>query len=556
MNPLPPARRRFLLQAARLAGTGALLGACAGARQASAPAGSASAGASGGAFVGTSGGASSRASGGTSGSPFDTAAGADPAGLLDRITWGATPAEFDRLRTLGAARWIDDQLQADPRAALPDEIEAQIGAMAIERTPLAELVFGLESQRKAADALADDEAKKAAQHDYQLELNRLGREAAARQLLHALYSPRQLQEQMTWFWSNHFSVHQGKHMIRAMLGDYEGGLRRNALGRFRDLLGASARHPAMLAYLDNAQNALNHVNENYARELLELHTLGVDGGYAQRDVQELARVLTGFGVNHNDPAHADAPKLRRELAGQYRRDGLFEFHPNRHDYGDKQLLGQAIRGRGVAELDEALDLLSRHPSTARHVCRKLARFLVGEGPDGALVAAMAAEFRRSDGDIAAVLRLTFARPEFAASLHRSFKDPVHYVVSAVRLAYDRKPIVNVGPMVNWLNRLGEMPYNRVTPDGYPLSAAAWDAPGQLAIRFEIAKAIGSGSAGLFKSDGPNPAEKPAFPQLANAYYYESLQARLAPATRQALEQAVSPQEWNLLLLSSPEFMLR
>ena len=111
-------------------------------------------------------------------------------------------------------------------------------------------------------------------------------------------------------------------------------------------------------------------------------------------------------------------------------------------------------------------------------------------------------------------------------------------------------------MVNWLNRLGEMPYNRVTPDGYSLAAASWDAPGQLAIRFEIAKAIGTGSAGLFKTDGPNPAEKPAFPQLANAYYFESAQARLAPATRQALDQAVSPQEWNMLLLSSPEFMLR
>ena len=151
----------------------------------------------------------------------------------------------------------------------------------------------------------------------------------------------------------------------------------------------------MLAYLDNAQNAVNHVNENYARELLELHTLGVRGGYSQHDVQELARVLTGFGINHKDPAHADVPKLRRELAGQYVREGLFEFNPNRHDYGDKTVLGHTIRGRGAAELDEVLDLLSRHPATARNVSAKIARYLVADEPAPELVDAMAREFQRT-----------------------------------------------------------------------------------------------------------------------------------------------------------------
>jgi uncharacterized protein (DUF1800 family) len=427
--------------------------------------------------------------------------------------------------------------------------------MSIERTPLPELVYGLEAQRRSADAIADDAAKKAAQHDYQLELNRLAREAATRSLLRDLYSPKQLQEQMTWFWVNHFSVHQSKHMIRAMIGDYEEQLRDHALGRFRDLLAASAHHPAMLVYLDNAQNALNHINENYARELLELHTLGVDGGYTQHDVQELARVLTGFGINPNDPAHGDAPRIRREQGGQYVRVGLYEFNPRRHDYGDKLVLGHTIRGRGAAELDEVLDLLSRHPATARNVSRKLARFLVADEPPPELVDAMAREFTRTDGDIAAVLRAGFRAPQFAASLHKKFKDPVHYVVSAVRLAYDDKPIVNANPMVNWLNRLGEAPYNHQTPDGYSLAESAWDGSGQMAVRFEIAKGIGSGSAGLFRGEGPSPVERPAFPQLANAMYYASTQRTLAPATRQALDQAASPQEWNLLLLSSPEFML-
>lgn len=480
----------------------------------------------------------------------------DPMGVLERLSWGATGSDYEQLQRQGTAGWIADQLRPDDRAALPPPIVEQIGAMTIERTPLPEIVFALDAQRRSADAIADDDAKRAAQQDYQRELNRLAREAATRALLRDLYSPKQLQEQMTWFWVNHFNVHQQKHMIRAMLGDYERRLRAHALGRFADLLAVSARHPAMLSSLDNAQNARNHVNENYARELLELHTLGVDGGYTQRDVQELARVLTGFGVNHNDPARSDPPKVRRELATQYVREGLFEFNPNRHDYGDKIVLGRTIRGRGAAELDEVLDLLSRHPSTARNVSRKLARYLIADDPPAPLVEAMAQEFLRSDGDIGAVLRLAFGTPQFAASLRKDFKDPVHYVVSAVRLAYDSKELVNANPMINWLNRLGEAPFNHPAPDGYSLAESAWDGPGQMAMRFEIAKAIGSGSAGLFKTEGPNPAERPAFPQLANAMYYQSTQQRLAATTRQALDQAASSQEWNLLLLSSPEFMQR
>jgi uncharacterized protein (DUF1800 family) len=133
---------------------------------------------------------------------------------------------------------------------------------------------------------------------------------------------------------------------------------------------------------------------------------------------------------------------------------------------------------------------------------------------------------------------------------------MRYVVSSVRLAYDQKPVLNVGPMLNWLNRMGEPLYGRVTPDGYPLVASAWDSPGQLATRFEIAKAIGSGSAGLFKTEGPQPQERAAFPQLANALYYQSIAKTLQGATIKGLDQAGSPQEWNTFLLASPEMMFR
>jgi len=480
----------------------------------------------------------------------------DDIALLDRLSWGATPSDLQRLRRLGVERWIQEQLHPQDAPAPPRALQERIEQMTIAQRPMAQLVYAMEAQRRSAEAIEDADARNAALQDYQREMNRLAREAATRQLLLDLASPTQLQEQMAWFWFNHFNVHQHKQLVRAMLGDYEQVLRADALGRFRDLLADSARHPAMLAYLDNAQNARGHINENYARELLELHTLGVDGGYTQRDVQELARVLTGFGVNLQDPEQHDGPKLRRDQRDQYVRQGPFEFNPNRHDYGDKIVLGQTIRGSGPGELDQVLDLLSRHPATARNVSRKIARFLVSETPSDALIDAMAQEFRRSDGNIAAVLALALQSNEFAHSLHQTFKDPMHYVISAVRLSYDGKLIVNTAPMIKWLARLGEAPFDHAAPNGYSLDESAWTGPGQMALRFEIAKAIGAGSAGLFRGEGPDAEEMPAFPQLANALYFESLQAREAPTTRQALEQAASPQEWNLLLLSSPEFMLR
>jgi uncharacterized protein (DUF1800 family) len=481
----------------------------------------------------------------------------DQYALLDRVSWGATASSMQTLRSEGTQRWLQEQLHPVGDGLLPQAVAQQIAALSIQTTPMAPRVMALEQRRRDLDKLPDEDARKSARKTYQDELNGIARETATRMLLRALYSPSQLQEQVTWFWFNHFNVFQHKHDERLLLADYEQTLRVHALGHFRDLLGAVVRHPAMLVYLDNAQNAAHHVNENFARELMELHTLGVDAGYTQRDVQELARVLTGFGVDRNDPATTPPPKfIRPDRAAQYTRQGLYEFNPHRHDYGDKQVLGVTIRGDGPAELDRVIDLLSRHPATARHISRKLAQFFVADDPPAELVDRMAARFQRSDGDIAAVLQTMFESPEFAASLRTRYKDPVHYVVSAVRLAYDEKPILNAGPMINWLNRLGEAPYNRQTPDGYPLTESSWTGPGQLTTRFEIAKAIGSGAAGLFKTEGPTPTERPAFPQLSNALYFEAIQQKLAVTTRQALDQAASPQEWNMLLLSAPEFMVR
>jgi uncharacterized protein (DUF1800 family) len=169
---------------------------------------------------------------------------------------------------------------------------------------------------------------------------------------------------------------------------------------------------------------------------------------------------------------------------------------------------------------------------------------------------MAKTFQRSDGDIAATLRTLVTAREFDASLGKAFKDPMHYTVSAVRLAYGERPILSTVPMQNWLNRMSEGLYNHETPDGYSMSKAAWSGPGQMAVRFEIARQIGVGSAGLFKSDAPAAKEQPAFPQLQNALYFKGLNETLGAPTKAALSQAGSPQDWNTLFLASPEFMRR
>ena len=484
---------------------------------------------------------------------LDLATHGETIAVLNRVTWGIAGASAQHMQALGPTRYLDEQLHLDRRAYVPTEVEARIARMTISRVPLDQLVIALEQQRKDADAIVDDNAKKAAQQAYQQELNRLANEGATRSLLRALYSDQQLQEQLTWFWLNHFNVFQGKANLRAMVGDFEErAVRPHVLGRFRDLLAATVRHPAMLRYLDNEQNAVGHLNENYARELMELHTLGVDGGYTQTDVQELARVLTGLGVNQTDRS----PIVRRELQAQYVRDGLFEFNPNRHDYGDKTILGQPIRGRGLAEIDEVIDRLSRSPATARYISRKLAIYFVADNPPPALVARMAQTFLHTDGNIAETVRVMFDSPDFVVSLGGKFKDPMHFVVSAVRMAYGEKVILNAGPMLGWLNRLGEPLYGHQTPDGYSMVQSAWASAGQMTTRFEIAKTIGSGSAGLFKIDGPDPAERTAFPQLANALYYQSIEATLSRPTVEALDLAKSPQEWNTFLLASPEFMYR
>ena len=473
--------------------------------------------------------------------------------MLDCLTWGVSASSAAHLQQVGVERWLQEQLHPAATSVLPEAARTQIAAMPDAHSFPFDIAVSFDQQGKSANQVADPEQKKAAQQVYQQAMNDRAKQAAARSILHALYSPDQLRERLTWFWFNHFNVHQYKANLRVLVGDYEDrAIRPHALGRFRDLLAATLRHPAMLRYLDNSDNAAGHLNENYAREIMELHTMGVGSGYAQADVEALARILTGVGID----LKPEDPKLKPELQSQLVREGVFEFNPARHDYGDKNFLGHVIKGRGLAEVDEALDILCRHPATATHLSKQLATYFVSDNPPEALVRQMAQTFQKSDGDIAAVMSTMVHSQEFAATLQAGakFKDPVHYVMSAVRLAYDNKVILNTLPAQNWLNRLSEGLFNHETPDGYSMIAASWNGPGQMMLRFEIARQIGSGSSGLFKPNEPNAVDQPAFPLVQNSLYFSNLRQILSPTTLAALDQAVSPQDWNTLYLSSPEFM--
>jgi uncharacterized protein (DUF1800 family) len=473
---------------------------------------------------------------------------------LNRITYGIDGATVAQYRSLGRKDFLQAQLRGDDR--MPATVAAALAQLDLLNQPLNQVLFDVDQENRRINALPSEDDKQQARKQLNDLAAKTVYQADKRHLLRALYSPAQLKEQMVWFWDNHFSVFQSKANLRWSVADYEEhAIRPYALGNFRDLLMATLRHPAMLVYLDNAQSAGGKINENYARELLELHTMGVDSGYTQTDVQELARILTGVGVN-TQPAQASAPRLKPEWQALYLRDGAFEFNPARHDFGDKIFLGQAIAGQGWKEVEQAIDLLARQPATAHFISNKLALYFVGDAPPPALVERMTKSFQRSDGDIAEVLRTMFTSREFAASMGTKFKDPMHYVISAMRLAYNGKVVSNLKPVNNWLNALGEPLYGRLTPDGYGLRQRDWASSGQMSKRFEIARAIGSGSAGLFDSEDGSAPLAFGFPMLSNRLFYDTIDNTLSMPVKQVLDKAASQAEWNAYLLASPDFMYR
>ena len=520
--------------------------------------------------------------------------------LVNRLSWGET-AEGATLGGQSARAWLEQQLHPSRDDGLPQEIQAQIDAMDISHISVEDIAVqarqmqmeirdakgGGNAQTQAQDQAqgqGQDQPARDARKPYRQMLRDLALQAQTRSLLRDLYSKNQIKEQLTWFWLNHFNVYARKRQVAALVGDYdENAIRPHVLGKFRDLLAATVFHPAMLEYLDNQQNAVGKINENYAREIMELHTMGVGSGYTQQDVQELARILTGVGINMSGRPRPFARLARADYRTDVGQGGLFEFIPRRHDYGDKLFLGQTIKGAGVAEVDQAIELLSRQPATMHFVSRQLAQYFCCDNPSDALVEAMAASWKRSDGDIAQVLRTLFASAEFTQSLGHKFKDPIHYAVSAVRASFGNRPIANALPLIAWLGRMGEPLYGHETPDGYGLTEAAWSGPGAMTARFEVAQAIGNGAPNLFRPVTPemmaevraqmnaNPAEpRPGLaavmqsgprdrtppPVLQQTAYYTQLAPSLSQATAATLAKGATQGDRNMLLLSSPEFMRR
>ncbi|MEO8778672.1 MAG: DUF1800 domain-containing protein [Rhodanobacter sp.] len=476
----------------------------------------------------------------------------------DDITWlgrdgfGLDSAAVARYRTLGREHLLDAQLADHVDGQLPPQIATLIHGYEAIHTPLPQLLERLDDTQQQLKTMPAGPDQVAARKTIQQHGNQLMQQARQAELLQATYGPNQLKEQLVWFWLNHFSVYANKGRIRWELADYEQHvIRPHALGKFRDLVMATLKSPAMLEFLDNAQDAKGHVNENYARELMELHTLGVDSGYTQQDVQQLALILTGVGLA---PIGGKPQHFNAKTAPLVVRQGLFEFNPYRHDFRNKVFLGQHIKGRGFDEVKQAVDLIVHQPACAQFVSRQLAQYFVADHPPPALVARMAQTFQRTDGDIAAVMRTLYLSPEMTAS-GRQFMDPARFVIAAVRLAYDGRPIANALPLVYWLDRLGEPLYGRITPDGWPLDGASWTGSGQLSARFDIAAAIGNGNTQLFTPIGSK-TRKAGFPMLSTRLYFEAIEPWLSAPTRAALAKAQSQQEWNTFLLSSPELNYR
>ncbi|MGH7933837.1 MAG: DUF1800 domain-containing protein [Candidatus Binataceae bacterium] len=456
--------------------------------------------------------------------------GQRPLHALNRLGFGPRPGDLERVGAIGVDRFIEEQLHPETLGE-PAGLKDQIAALrTLRMTPVELFVqFQLPVRNIGKN---DIEAKKAARKRSRVIIE----QAVRARIIRAVHGPRQLQEVMTAFWFNHFNVFAGKGLCHLWTGAYEEeAIRPHTMGNFRTLLGATAKHPAMLFYLDNWQNTapnspgrrgkFDGINENYGRELMELHTLGVNGGYTQQDVIALAHILTGWTIMRSNPARM-MRNHRRRFAGRFSRFGGFRrfgsagenngdgtnphrfgsplmadaaadqdgflFDPRRHDFTDKVFLHQHIKGAGIEEGEHALDLLACSRATANHLSYELAQYFVADAPPQPLVARMAARYLASDGDIGAVLKTMFTSPEFwdRRNYGHKFKTPYEYVISAARAT--GVTVRNARPLAGMMAQMGQPLYGCQTPDGYRNEQQAWLNPEAMMMRLSFATALGAG----------------------------------------------------------------
>jgi uncharacterized protein (DUF1800 family) len=488
--------------------------------------------------------------------------------LLQRATYGPRPGDVDDALALGEDAWLDRQLH--PETIDDPALAARLEPFPAATLPLDELfrIYPRPQRRRSMVGDADSIERRRIQRQMRLDGLRSGRhigaELAGARLQRAVYSERQLEAVMTEFWFNRFNVFWGKGLDRWLVGAYEGeAIRPHVFGRFSELLAATARHPAMLVYLDNwrsvAPDSLRPAfaariaadvpegagfNENYARELLELHTLGVDGGYTQDDVVAAARALTGWSLAFRD----DVPEFR--------------FRPALHDVGEKRFLDRTLpAGRGIEDGEDVLEILARHPSTARHVARDLAEAFVADDPPPALVSRLERVFLETDGDLRAVTRALFTAPEFYDPTVRraKVKSPFELLASALRLT--GAEVASRNQTAAYLKEAGEIPYGARDPVGYPETAEAWIDGGAMLQRMNLALALAAGDTRGVRIEADELAgsdDEDAVESLASRLLPESDTSRVIEIVDAELStgvpEGVSAAERALgLILGSPEF---
>ena len=377
---------------------------------------------------------------------------------LNRFTFGPRPGDAEHVQSMGLKKWIDWQLHPSRIAENP-VLEAKLNGLGSLSMSSREIAQNYPAGRMAA------------------------RELAAAKLLRAIYSNRQLEEVLTDFWFNHFNVYLEKGADRYLVTAYErDAIRPHVLGQFRDLLEATAKSPAMLFYLDNWQSvgdamergrpARRGLNENYGRELLELHTLGVDGGYTQKDVTEVARCFTGWTIRQ--------PRL----------GGEFVFNGRAHDRGEKRVLGvKILAGGGIEDGEKVLDLVARQPATAHFISRKLAMRFVADDPPAVLVGRMAQTFLKSDGDLRAVLKTMIDSKEFwsVGAYRTKMKSPLEFVASAVRSM--NGDVDEALALNNQVAQMGEPLFRKQEPTGYSNSGTEWMNSAGLVARMNFALSL-------------------------------------------------------------------
>jgi uncharacterized protein (DUF1800 family) len=499
--------------------------------------------------------------------------------LLSRFAYGPRPGDVDKVVAMGLDRWFEQQLKGDlPDAQVAERLRpypalAMSNEEVFHRYPTNGMILaemrrdGLLPGKKAgagantanaantAEAIAADlagldkqEIKQKARafardKGYRPEKELLG-QVMTQKLVRAVYSENQLAEVMTDFWFNHFNVSLTNNKVRPYLLSYErDAIRPNVLGHFRDLLEATARHPAMLVYLDNAQSsaamnaettmtdelARQHaaapgfgrrrpgrfaqapkagigkgkgkkergLNENYARELMELHTLGVDGGYTQKDVVEVARAFTGWSVLPPGPARQQAEarlaRVQRQGGLGFQEQGDFLFRADVHDAGSKVVLGKTLpAGRGIEDGEQVLDILAVQPATARHLATQLAARFVADQPPKALVDRLTAVYLESQGDVRQVLRAIASSPEFWSPEARGakIKSPFELAASAIRAV--NGDLKNPKETLQWVAKIGQPLYAYQAPTGYPDRAESWVNTGSLLNRMNFGLQLASG----------------------------------------------------------------